>query len=67
MESSLGGGYLYTTHGWTLISAILEKASGKDFLMLMNDYFRKMGMFHTEADVNHKLIYNRSRRLIDVV
>ncbi|CAK8683753.1 serine beta-lactamase-like protein LACTB, mitochondrial isoform X2 [Clavelina lepadiformis] len=59
-----GEEFLYTTHGWTLISAILEEVSGRDFLSLMQDNFRRLGMNETYADVHNKLIYNRSRYYI---
>ncbi|XP_076811384.1 serine beta-lactamase-like protein LACTB, mitochondrial isoform X2 [Clavelina lepadiformis] len=59
-----GEKYWYSTHGWTLVSAILEKVSGRDFLSLMQDNFHRLGMNETHADVHKKLIHNRSRYYI---
>nr|XP_002131852.1 serine beta-lactamase-like protein LACTB, mitochondrial isoform X1 [Ciona intestinalis] len=51
----------YSSHAWTLVSAVLEKASGKTFLRLMNDTFHSLGMKHTKPDLNNPIIYGRSR------
>ena len=59
-----GKKFSYSTHGWTLISAILEEVSGREFLPLMQDNFRKLGMTHTFPDLNDQLIYSRSRYYI---
>lgn len=46
-----GTRYSYTTYGYTLISAALERASGTDFLSYMEaSVFAPLGMQHTSAD-----------------
>uniref|UniRef100_H2ZK75 Beta-lactamase-related domain-containing protein n=1 Tax=Ciona savignyi TaxID=51511 RepID=H2ZK75_CIOSA len=53
--------FLYTTHGYTLVSAVMEKATGKNFLRLMKDLFLLIGMDDTVPDLNDRIIYDRSR------
>nr|CAB3263369.1 serine beta-lactamase-like protein LACTB, mitochondrial [Phallusia mammillata] len=55
------GRFFYTTHGYTLVSAAMEKAAGKDFLILMQDHFQTIGMTSTIPDYNDRLVYGRSR------
>ncbi|KAK6060430.1 hypothetical protein COOONC_01916 [Cooperia oncophora] len=50
----------YTTHGFTLISAVLEKASGKDFKKLIEDLTFDLGMRNTTLDTNSKIIPHRT-------
>ncbi|KAI8494774.1 hypothetical protein Bbelb_273790 [Branchiostoma belcheri] len=61
LMSRPGTEFLYTTHGWTLVSAVVESAAKTDFLKVMNKMFRDLGMFHTSADLNEPIIYHRSR------
>lgn len=61
LVSKPGTKYLYSTHGWTLVSAIVESASKEQFPVHMKKLFRQLGMYHTYLDVNEALIYNRSR------
>lgn len=56
-----GKSYLYTTHGWTLISAVIEKAAKQDFLEVMKKLFKDLGLKNTCADFNEKIIYHRAR------
>ena len=56
-----GSKFLYTTYGWTLISAVVESAGGKPFLKQMADIFRDLDMMHTVPDEHIPLIYNRAR------
>ncbi|XP_071098818.1 serine beta-lactamase-like protein LACTB, mitochondrial [Haliotis cracherodii] len=56
-----GSKFLYTTHGYTLVSAVLEGASHKTFKELMLGLFKDLGLKHTYLDENTPLIYNRSR------
>jgi CubicO group peptidase (beta-lactamase class C family) len=57
-----GTDYAYSTYGWSLISAVLEGASGADFLSLMKDeVFDALGMAHTEADRADQFIPLRTR------
>ena len=59
--SDPGTSYLYTTHGWTLLSAVIEGASSEDFLPFMKKLFKELGMENTCAEFNDKIIYNRAR------
>ncbi|XP_026774407.3 serine beta-lactamase-like protein LACTB, mitochondrial isoform X2 [Pangasianodon hypophthalmus] len=56
-----GTTFLYSTHAFTLLSAVLERAAGQRFLDLMMNMFRELGMLNTVADENDPIIYNRSR------
>ncbi|XP_071502992.1 serine beta-lactamase-like protein LACTB, mitochondrial, partial [Diadema antillarum] len=56
-----GSKYLYTTHGWTLISAVVEAASGKDFLAYMQTLLTEMDLKETVPDKPIPIIYHRAR------
>ncbi|XP_036431983.1 serine beta-lactamase-like protein LACTB, mitochondrial [Colossoma macropomum] len=56
-----GTTFLYSTHAFTLLSAVLERAAGQRFLDLMQKLFRELGMLNTVPDENDPIIYNRSR------
>ncbi|XP_066525318.1 serine beta-lactamase-like protein LACTB, mitochondrial isoform X2 [Hoplias malabaricus] len=56
-----GTTFLYSTHAFTLLSAVLERAAGQRFLYLMQKMFRELGMLNTVPDQNDPIIYNRSR------
>ncbi|XP_033725011.1 serine beta-lactamase-like protein LACTB, mitochondrial [Pecten maximus] len=56
-----GSKYLYTTFGFTLLSAVLEAIAKTPFEKLMKEYFVEMGMDNTYLDENTPLIYNRGR------
>ena len=58
---AIGTTYMYTTHGYTLLSAVIEGASGKKFTSLMQDMFKEMEMTNTYLDQDEPLIYNRSK------
>ncbi len=46
-----GAGFQYSTHGFTLLSAVLQKAANKDFLDLVNEtIWRPQGMKDTRPD-----------------
>ena len=59
--SDPGTSYLYTTHGWTFLSAVIEGASSEDFLPFMKKLFKELGMENTCAEFNDRIIYNRAR------
>ena len=60
--TSLGQKFHYTTHAWTLISAVIESASGKNFLDYMDEnVFQPLGMTSTFPEVHTTLLYGRSR------
>ncbi|MFQ5603335.1 MAG: serine hydrolase domain-containing protein [bacterium] len=57
-----GEKYQYSSYGWNLISAVVEGASGQDFLSYMREnVIRPLGMIQTVADLNAEIIYNRTR------
>ncbi|KPP62142.1 serine beta-lactamase-like protein LACTB, mitochondrial-like [Scleropages formosus] len=56
-----GTTFLYSTHAFTLLSAVVERASGQPFLDHMMEMFRKLGMLNTVPDENDPIIYHRSR------
>ncbi len=57
-----GSAYQYSTYGYTLLSAVLEGASGKDYLSLMNtSVFSPLGMTDTGPDYSDSLVSNRVR------
>jgi serine beta-lactamase-like protein LACTB, mitochondrial len=57
-----GTKYFYSTYGYTLISAVIEGASGQDFLAYIQDQvFRPLKMESTVADDNQRIIPNRTR------
>ena len=62
-----GTTYLYTTHGWTLLSAVIEKAADQDFLSFMKKLFKDLGMENTRAEFNNVIIYNRARLLFHFI
>jgi CubicO group peptidase (beta-lactamase class C family) len=57
-----GAKYHYSSHGWNLLSAVVEGISGQDFLGYMQaNVFDPAGMRHTIADLNARIIANRAR------
>ena len=56
-----GTEFLYTTHGWTLISAVTEAASGLTFTVLFKHLVKDLGMETTYFDESEPLIYHRAR------
>ncbi len=57
-----GAQYSYSSYGWNLISAVVEGASGEDFLTHMRAHvFQPLGLRHTVADHVDSLIYQRTR------
>ncbi|XP_059801946.1 serine beta-lactamase-like protein LACTB, mitochondrial [Hypanus sabinus] len=56
-----GDQFLYSTHAWTLLGAIAERASQQNFLQLMVKLFRDLNMLRTVPDENEPIIYNRAR------
>ncbi|MGH0132206.1 UNVERIFIED_CONTAM: hypothetical protein FKN15_048933 [Acipenser sinensis] len=47
-----GSQFLYSTHAFTLLSAVVERASGQKFLDHMMKLFRELGMLNTVLDKN---------------
>lgn len=57
-----GADYHYSSYGWNLISAVIEGASGDEFLTYMRrEVFAPLGLHHTEADHVFELVRHRSR------
>ena len=56
-----GSDFLYTTHGWTLLSACIEGASGKDYVTFMKEMCYELGLDQTIVELNDPIVYNRSR------
>ncbi|XP_041795391.1 serine beta-lactamase-like protein LACTB, mitochondrial isoform X2 [Chelmon rostratus] len=56
-----GTTFLYSTHAFTLLSAVVERAAGQHFLDVMRKMFHELGMLNTVADENDPIIYHRSR------
>ncbi|KAM6960610.1 serine beta-lactamase-like protein LACTB, mitochondrial [Aplochiton taeniatus] len=56
-----GTTFLYSTHAFTLLSAVVERAAGQRFLDHMMHMFRELGMLNTVPDENDPIIYHRSR------
>ena len=49
-----GSEYLYSSYGWVLLSAVMEKASGSTFFELMEETWNDLGMDHTGFDYPDK-------------
>jgi len=59
-----GSKFHYTTHGWTLVSAVIESVTGKPFLDYMRDnILRPLGMTKTMPELHDKIIYGRARQV----
>lgn len=57
-----GERYSYSSYGWNLLSAVVEGASGQDFLPFMyENVFWPLGMLNTVADHTDSLISYRTR------
>jgi len=57
-----GKGYLYSTFGYTLLGAVLEKCnSGVELTSMLAALFRALDMHETFVDVNRPLIAGRSK------
>ncbi|KAK2524512.1 Lactb, partial [Columba guinea] len=59
-----GSQFLYSTYGFTLLSAIVERASGQKFTDYMLKMFRDLDMLSTVLDDNEAMIYNRARKIV---
>lgn len=64
MVAKPGTKYYYTTHGFTLVSAVLEKVSGQSFPALLKQLFIRLGMNHTSIDENFRIVPNRTKFLL---
>ena len=58
----IGTTFYYTTHGWTLLSAVIEGVSGMPFLDYLKNYvLSPLHMDTTGPEKNNPLLYNRAR------
>lgn len=56
-----GTQFLYSSYGWVLLSAVMEKASGTSFFELMQNTWNELGMRNTAFDFPDKTITNKSK------
>ncbi len=57
-----GDRFSYSTYGWNLVSAVVEGASGQEFLpYVQENVFDPIGMRHTVADYTDSIIPHRTR------
>lgn len=56
-----GTKFLYSTHAWTVVSAVVEAAAGKPFLKVMQDMFNDLDLECTLADTHKPIIADRAR------
>ncbi|XP_049761787.1 serine beta-lactamase-like protein LACTB, mitochondrial isoform X2 [Elephas maximus indicus] len=56
-----GSQFLYSTFGYTLLAAIVERASGCKYLDYMQKIFHDLDMLTTVQEENEPVIYNRAR------
>ncbi|XP_028637300.1 serine beta-lactamase-like protein LACTB, mitochondrial [Grammomys surdaster] len=56
-----GSQFLYSTFGYTLLAAIVERASGYKYLEYMQKIFHDLDMLSTVQEENEPVIYNRAR------
>lgn len=61
LVSQPGSRFHYSTHGWTLVSAVLESAVGTTFERIMTRLFRDLAMTSTCLDRHANLIPRRGR------
>ncbi|HEY0653605.1 MAG TPA: serine hydrolase domain-containing protein [Chryseosolibacter sp.] len=54
--------YQYTSHGFNLLSAVMEKAARQNFLVFMQkEVFEPLKLVNTKPDVNDSIIDSRTR------
>ncbi len=59
--SLLGEEFHYTTHGFTVLSAVIESVVNEPFDKYMVKFFKKLGLKNTYLDENEPVIKQRSR------
>lgn len=61
LASKPGTKYQYSSHGFNLLSAVMEKASGKDFLSLVKtEVFAPLNLNNTVPDLNDSIVEFRT-------
>jgi serine beta-lactamase-like protein LACTB len=62
LVSPPGTKFNYSSYGFNLLSAVIESASGENFLAYMQEHvFTPMGLVHTTPDQNTLIVEQRSR------
>lgn len=62
LVSPPGTKFNYSSYGFNLVSAVIESASGENFLACMQGHvFAPLGLVHTTADQNTQIVEQRSR------
>jgi len=62
LVSPPGTKFNYSSYGFNLVSAVIESASGENFLSYMQAHvFTPLGLVHTTADQNTQIVEQRSR------
>lgn len=59
-----GSEFHYTTHGFTLLAAVLEGATNKKFTELIEGFLEELGLSNTFVDDAEKLRYSMSRHYV---
>lgn len=58
---NVGTEFLYSSHAWTLLSAVVEGVSDRKFTEVMKNIFRDLGLENTYFDEDQPIIPHRSR------
>ncbi len=62
LVSPPGTKFNYSSYGFNLVSAVIESASGENFVSYMqNRVYAPLGLVHTAADDNKQIVEERSR------
>lgn len=61
LMSKPGTEFLYSTHGFTLLAAVIEAVTEQPFDKYIKKQFKELGLNNTFLDENQPLIYNRAR------
>ena len=62
LVSPPGTKFNYSSYGFNLVSAVIESASGENFVSYMqNRVYTPLGLVHTTADDNKQVVEERSR------
>jgi serine beta-lactamase-like protein LACTB len=60
-----GQKYLYSTYNYSLLSAVMEKCAGVDFLKYMKEnVFKPLGMKNTVPDIYENIVMERSQNYV---
>jgi len=59
-----GSEFLYSTHGYTLLAAVIENVTGVPFDKYMKKQFKELKLNNTFLDEHEQIVYNRSKYYI---